>query len=65
MQISNKIIQIINKSQQSKCKETKERESNMRFLHSSANSTYVHASKLTGLEDSTIQTLHPKASKIL
>lgn len=27
----------------------------MRFLHGSANSTYVHAFKLTGLEDFTKQ----------
>ena len=32
MQISNKIIQIINKSQQLKCKETREKESNTRFF---------------------------------
>ena len=64
MQISNKIMQITNKLQQSKCKEIRERESNTRFLRDSTNSAYVRASKLIGVEHSTIQALYPKASKI-
>ena len=57
-------MQITNKSQQSKCKETKERESNIRFLRGSVNRAYIHVFKLTELEDSTIQALNLKPLKI-
>ena len=64
MQTSNKIMQITNNSQQSKCKEIRERESNMRFLRGLGSSVYISIFKLIGLEDSIIQTLYLKASKI-
>lgn len=60
-----KIIQITNKSQWSKCKNIRERESNTKFLSGTANFAYVYASKTNELEDSIVQALHHKASKII